>query len=428
MRFGLDRSLRVTTTEEQSSNRDLAAVTAALRRGELIVLYDDRHPEAGGYFCAPATRIDAHKINFMVTHGRGLICMAMTEDRMQRLGIPMMVADTPFSRRLAFGASIEAAKGVTTGISAADRAATILAASDANARAGDVVMPGHVFPILVRRGGVLFKAALAEAAVDLVMLAGSQDSAALCAILDDEGRVATVEQLAAISRAHGLEVIAVGDVVAHRLRSELVVERVAERPIESSLGGSFRAIVYRNELDRDEHMALVAGDLAGAEPVTVRVHSQCLTGDVFGSTRCDCGDQLALAMEMIAREGRGVIIYMHQEGRGIGLANKIRAYALQDCGRDTVEANLELGFKDDLRDYGITAQIIRDLGIGRVRLLTNNPQKVEGLRRYGVDVVERVAIEAPAHEGNIEYLRTKRRKLGHLLDEKRLGPSRDENA
>jgi 3,4-dihydroxy 2-butanone 4-phosphate synthase/GTP cyclohydrolase II len=407
------------------TRRDLAAAVAALGRGDLVVLYDDRHPASGGYFCCSAVRTDAHKINFMVTHGRGLICMAMTEDRMQRLGVPMMVADTPFSRRLAFGASIEAARGVTTGISAADRAATILAASAPAARAGDVVMPGHVFPILVRRGGVLFKAALAEAAVDLVTMTGRCDSAALCAILDDEGRVATPEQLAVIAKSHGLELIAVGDVVAHRLRSELVVERVAEREIESALGGTFRAIVYRNDLDRDEHMALVAGTLTGPEPVPVRVHSQCLTGDVFASTRCDCGDQLALAIETIAREKRGAVIYMHQEGRGIGLGNKLRAYALQDCGRDTVEANLELGFKEDLRDYGITAQIIRDLGIEKVRLLTNNPQKVEGLRRYGVQVVERMPIETPAHEGNIEYLRTKRRKLGHLLGEASLATGRD---
>jgi len=334
----------------------------------------------------------------------------------------MMVADTPFSRRLAFGASIEASRGVTTGISAADRAVTILAASAPDAQPGDIVMPGHVFPVLVRKGGVLFKAALPEAAVDLVSMTGEGDAVALCAVLDDEGAVATQEQLAELAKRFGLEQVAVGDVVAHRLRYELVVQRVAERPIDSALGGTFQAIVYRNDLDRYEHVALVAGDLTGPEPVPVRVHSQCLTGDVLGSSRCDCGDQLALAMDMISQAGRGALVYMHQEGRGIGLANKIRAYALQDRGRDTVEANLELGFKEDLRDYGITAQILKDLGIRKVRLLTNNPQKVEGLRRYGVDVVERVAIETPAHAGNIEYLRTKRAKLGHLLDESRLGP------
>jgi len=340
---------------------------------------------------------------------------------MQRLGIPVMAADMPLSTRLAFGASIEAACDVTTGISAADRATTILAASAPDAKGSDIVMPGHVVPVLVKHAGVLSRAALPESAVDLVRLAESADSAALCAILDDDGEIASQEQLARLAKAFGLECVTVDDVVAHRLRSESVVERVAEREIESALGGEFRAIVYRNDLDRDEHMALVAGDLAAADPITVRVHSQCLTGDVLGSTRCDCGDQLALAIETIAALRCGVLVYMHQEGRGIGLANKIRAYALQDCGRDTVEANLELGFKDDLRDYGITAQILKDLGIRHVRLLTNNPQKVEGLRRYGVDVVERVSIETPAHEGNVEYLRTKRAKLGHLLDEARLG-------
>jgi 3,4-dihydroxy 2-butanone 4-phosphate synthase/GTP cyclohydrolase II len=400
------------------------AAMAAYARGELVLIFDERQPEAGAYVSASARRVDARKINFMVTHARGLICLALTEERMQRLGIPMMVSDTPFSRRLAFGASIEAARGVSTGISAADRAATILAASAPDARAGDIVMPGHVFPLLVRRGGVLFKPAVAEAAVDLAVLAGDGDAAALCAVLDEDGGVATAQHARELARRFELPFVAVGDVVAHRLRSELIVERVAERPIESALGGVFRAIVYRNQLDRDEHMALVAGEPGATAPTLVRVHSQCLTGDVLGSTRCDCGDQLALAMEVISREGCGAIVYMHQEGRGIGLGNKIRAYALQDRGRDTVEANLELGFKDDLRDYAITAQILKDLGITSVRLLTNNPQKVEGLRRYGVRVVERVPIEAPAHAGNIEYLRTKRRKLGHLLDETRLGGGR----
>jgi len=404
-----------------SRNTDLTTAVSALSCGTTVVIYDDTQPEAGGYFCCSARRVDADKINLMVTHGRGLICLAITEGRMQRLGIPMMVADTAFSRRLAFGASIEAREGVTTGISAADRARTIRVASAPEARPEDIVMPGHVFPIQVRTGGVLVKAGLSEAAYDLVAMGGDDGGAALCAILDDSGQTARPAELAAVAGRFDFPLVTVGDVLADRLRNELVVERVAERDIESSVGGAFRAIVYRNDLDGDEHMAMVAGDLSGQKPVLVRVHSQCLTGDVLGSTRCDCGDQLTLALERISREGRGAVIYMHQEGRGIGLGNKIRAYALQDRGRDTVEANLELGFKEDLRDYGITAQIIRDLGIGKVRLLTNNPQKVEGLRRYGVDVVEREPIETSPHADNIGYLRTKKVKLGHLLDESRLG-------
>jgi len=408
---------------EDTTSPGPAAAVEALARGEIAVVFDDSHPEIGGHFCCNASSIDPDKVNFMITHGRGLICLAMTEKRMHTLGIPMMVADTAFSRRLAFGASIEASEGVTTGISAADRANTILAASAAGAGPDDIVMPGHVFPILVRTGGVLVKGSLPEAVVDLVTMADGGDAAALCAILDDTGAVASRDDVARIAKGFGLEMICVGDVVADRLRRELVVERVAEREIESGAGDRlrmFRAIVYRNDIDGHEHMAMVAGDISGDEPVSVRVHSQCLTGDVFGSTRCDCGDQLDLALERIADEGRGAVVYMHQEGRGIGLANKIRAYALQDAGRDTVEANLELGFKEDLRDYGITAQIIKDLGIRRVRLLTNNPQKVEGLRVYGVEVAERSAIQAKPHEDNIEYLRTKRAKLGHLLDEGRL--------
>ncbi|TFH21912.1 MAG: GTP cyclohydrolase II [Myxococcales bacterium] len=400
-----------------STEQSLPAVVAeALARGEMIVLYDDAHPELGGHICCSAKRVDADKINFMITHARGLICLAMSEKRMHALSIPMMVADTPFSRRLAFGASIEASSGVTTGISAADRARTIEVASATDAGPDDIVMPGHVFPLMVRGGGVLVKGGLPEAAVDLVSMAGDGDSAALCTILDDDGEVADRDGVARVAKSFGLEMLCVSDVVADRLRRELVVERVAEREIESRTGGTFRAIVYRNDIDGHEHMALVAGDISGSEPVSVRVHSQCLTGDVLGSTRCDCGDQLELAMERISSEGRGAIVYMNQEGRGIGLANKIRAYALQDAGRDTVEANLELGFKEDLRDYGITAQIIKDLGIREVNLLTNNPQKIEGLELYGVRVAQRTPIQALPHRDNIEYLRTKRAKLGHLLD------------
>ena len=395
----------------------LHSALAALQRGELVLLYDDAHPEVGGYLCCPGEAIDGRKINFMVTHARGHVCVTMNEARMRALGIPLLASDVPFSRGAAFGASIEAREGVSTGISAADRARTILAASTRDPVAGAVIMPGHVFPIQVRTGGVLIRPGLPEAASDLALMATGGETAALCAVLDDAGDLSSPDVLLRAAKEHGLATVTVSDIVAERLRSELVVERVAERDIEVADGAVFRAIVYRNDLDQDEHMALARGDLSGDEPVWVRVHSQCLTGDVLGSTRCDCGDQLELALHRISAAGRGAIIYMHQEGRGIGLANKIRAYALQDCGRDTVEANLELGFGEDLRDYAITAQIIRDLGIKRVRLLTNNPQKIEGLERYGVEVVTRDALEATPRADNIHYLRTKRRKLGHLFDE-----------
>jgi 3,4-dihydroxy 2-butanone 4-phosphate synthase/GTP cyclohydrolase II len=395
----------------------LAAATRALARGELVVVRDENDPATGAYLVGIALRMDPAKINFMVTHARGHVCIAMQEPRMQALGIPLMATDSPFSRRLAFGASIEARRGVTTGISASDRANTVLAAAADGACPADIVMPGHVFPIQVRSGGVMSKADTPEAAVDLCLLADEKDSAAMCAILDEDGEVAGPAYVGALAKKFSLEQVTVGEVVGHRLRRELVVERIAERQIEADSVGEFRAIVYRNDLDPHEHMALVAGDLTGEAAVPVRVHSQCLTGDVLGSTRCDCGDQLNLAMLKIAKEGRGAIIYMHQEGRGIGLGNKIQAYALQDCGRDTVEANLELGFEEDLREYGIAAQIMKDLGIRRVRLLTNNPQKIEGLERYGVEVVSRDPIETSPHAENLHYLRTKRAKLGHLLDE-----------
>ncbi len=395
---------------------ELDAALRKIARGGAVVLFDENHPEAGGYLCASARRITADTVNLMASRAGGLICLAVHEDRLRKLGIPLLVADSPFRQGHAFGASIEASAGVTTGISAADRAATILVASSPDATPADLVMPGHIFPIQVRSGGVLVRPDAAAAASDLCALAGETDSAALCAVLDEHGELAGPDSLADLAREIGAQLLPIGAIVAHRLATEMVVERVAEREIESGFGGRFRAIVYRNDFDRDEHMAMVAGDLSGDEPVTVRVHSQCLTGDVFGSTRCDCGEQLRLAMDTISREGRGVIVYMHQEGRGIGLANKVRAYELQDHGRDTVEANLDLGFGEDLRDYGITAQILKDLGVRRVRLLTNNPRKVASLERYGVSVAERRPIVVPAHEDNIAYLQTKRRKLGHLLD------------
>jgi 3,4-dihydroxy 2-butanone 4-phosphate synthase/GTP cyclohydrolase II len=395
--------------------RELETALREVARGGAVVLFDENHPDRGGYLCASARRITAEMVNRMAARAGGLVCLAVHEDRLRRLGIPLLVADSPFRQGHAFGASIEAARGVTTGISAADRATTILTVSSPDAQPSDLVMPGHVFPIQVRSGGVLVRADAAAAASDLCALAGETDSAVLCAVLDESGDLAGLESLQALARDIGAPLLPVGAIVAHRLATEMVVERIVERDIESGFGGRFRAIVYRNDFDHDEHMALVAGDLSGNEPVTVRVHSQCLTGDVFGSLRCDCGDQLRLAMGLISREGRGVIVYMHQEGRGIGLANKVMAYELQDRGRDTVEANLDLGFGEDLRDYGISAQILKDLGVRRVRLLTNNPRKVDSLERYGIAVVERRPIETPPHEDNIAYLTTKRRKLGHLL-------------
>ncbi|MFP6626470.1 MAG: GTP cyclohydrolase II [Deltaproteobacteria bacterium] len=398
----------------------IGAATSMLAAGAVVVLYDEKNLGHGGYLCCSAVRATVDSVNFMISRGRGLTCLALSEKRMQALGIPMLAADSTASRRLAFGASIEARRGVSTGISAADRTLTILAASRPDACPDDIVMPGHVFPIQAVDGGVLVRAGIPEAATDLVRMAGDEPAAALSAVLDDDGELASQEGLARLAADAGLNMVSVGAVVDERLKSDLVVERVAERDIESGFGGLFRAIVYRNAVDSEEHMALVAGDVRGGEPVVTRVHSQCLTGDVLGSTRCDCGDQLELALNIIHQQGRGVVVYMHQEGRGIGLANKIKAYALQDLGRDTVEANLELGFDDDLRDYGITSQILKDLGATRVRLLTNNPKKVESLERYGIEVVERCPIEAEAHEENIGYLRTKQAKLGHLFDSERL--------
>ncbi len=406
-------------TKATKQGASLAAATRELASGGKVLLVDHARPAAGGYLVYAAQSIDADGVNFLITHARGHVCVAMPESRMLALGVPLLARDSLLACEPVFGASIEAREGVTTGISTADRARTIVAASAPAASAADIVMPGHVFPIQVCGDGVVAKACMPESAVDLVKITGGE-SAAMCLVLDDLGNIAGPEELRALAERFSLAVVSVGEVLEYRLRNELVVERVAERDIEVGVGRVFRAIVYRNDIDGHEHMALVAGDLAGDEPVAVRVHSQCLTGDVLGSRRCDCGDQLELAIERIADEARGAIIYMHQEGRGIGLANKIRAYELQDQGRDTVEANLDLGFGEDLRDYGITAQIIKDLGIASVRLLTNNPQKVQGLERYGIKIAGRDPIEASPHEENIGYLRTKKAKLGHLLDEKRL--------
>lgn len=392
-------------------------VIADLRQGKMVILVDDDEVQGEANLCIAADQTTPEAVNFMATHGRGLVCLALTEEKIRKLGIPMLGPGSALNHQRLFGASIEARKGVTTGISAYDRAVTITTAIKPKAGPDDIVMPGHVHPLLAHRGGVLARPGLSEGAVDLTRLGRLTPAATLCTILGEDGDLANEADLEALADHYQLKIVTLSNLMAYRLRTESLVHRVAQADLTSPFGGEFRAIAYRTDIDAHEHIALVKGTIHPRDVVAVRVHSQCLTGDVFGSERCDCGEQLHQAMADIAKEGKGVILYLHQEGRGIGLANKIRAYALQDQGFDTVEANLHLGFEEDLRDYGIGAQILHDLHIAQVRLLTNNPKKISGLEDYGVKVVERRAIETPPHKGNIHYLRVKKEKLGHLFSE-----------
>ena len=386
-----------------------------IRKGRMVILVDDEDRENEGDLCMAAEFVTAESINFMARYGRGLICLTLTEDHADRLRLMPMVRDNKSRFGTAFTVSIEAKCGVTTGISAADRATTILTAVAENTKAEDLVSPGHIFPIRARKGGVLVRTGQTEGSVDLARIAGLHPSGVICEIMKDDGTMARMPDLELFAEEHGLKIVTIADLIDYRMQHESMIRRAASATIPTRYGGEFRLIVYENDVDDMKHLALTKGEIGPDDEILVRVHSECLTGDVFGSERCDCGDQLQQAMRMVEEAGKGVIVYMHQEGRGIGIVNKIKAYELQEQGMDTVEANIALGFKEDLRDYGIGAQILVDLGVRKMRLMTNNPRKYIGLQGYGITITERVPIELKPTEHNMRYMKTKKKKMGHLL-------------
>ncbi|MDF1593628.1 MAG: bifunctional 3,4-dihydroxy-2-butanone-4-phosphate synthase/GTP cyclohydrolase II [Desulfobacterales bacterium] len=387
-----------------------------VRNGRMVILVDDEDRENEGDLMIAAEHVTPEAINFMAKFGRGLICLAMTAEKIDSLDLPLMVDNNTSKFGTGFTVSIEARCGVTTGISAADRATTILAAIADAAKPTDLVRPGHIFPLRAKRGGVTVRAGQTEGSVDLARLAGLKPAGVICEIMDEDGSMARMPALEKFSETHGVGICTIKDLIEYRMRTESFVRRAAETVIPTAFAGEFKAIVFENDVDDLLHIAMVKGEIDPEEPVLVRVHSECLTGDIFGSLRCDCGDQLHKAMEMINAEGCGVLLYIRQEGRGIGLVNKLKAYALQDQGLDTVQANTELGFKPDQRNYGIGAQIIANLGVKKMRLMTNNPKKMVGLEGYGLRIVEQVPIEIKPNEFNRCYLECKKFKMGHLLN------------